>query len=156
MGGGGCSPLPLSAFFMESVLSFSSGRPWVKARPRQPPACGGLDPGRAPLYGPRAAGVWGSAPPGEQGVPSPGSPTLVGADGARGAIATKPPAAPVGTWLRSGEHCQKPEASPPSPAPLCVSLLYSHLISGFEIQPLALRPKIDVRLSLLRWRLLSM
>lgn len=99
---------------------------------------------------------FGAQPPGDQGVPSPGSPTLVGADGALGAIAMKRPPAPVGTWLRSGERCQKPEAPPPSPAPLCMSLLYSHLISGFEIQPLALRPKIDVRLSLLRWRLLSM
>lgn len=33
------------------------------------------------------------------------------------------------------------------PAPLCTRLLYSHLISGFEIEPLAFRPKIDVRLS---------
>lgn len=39
---------------------------------------------------------------------------------------------------------------------LCMGLLYSHLIKGFEIQPLALRPKIDVRLSLLCGRLLSM
>lgn len=61
-----------------------------------------------------------------------------------------------GTWLWSQERCQEPKASPSSLVPLCMNLPYSHLISGFEIQPLALRPKIDVRLSLHCWRLLSM